>query len=91
MRRKSRLREQRCGRKRSRGGPDDEMTAIHLVPPCGIAPTMMLKTEPAARQVSDAKLGAGAQAYDWIGAEALSMRRAALFRRSGGFGLFLET
>jgi hypothetical protein len=52
---------------------------------------MMLKTEPAARQVSDAKLGAGAQAYDWIGGEGLSMRRAALFRRSGGFGLFLET
>jgi hypothetical protein len=52
---------------------------------------MMLKTEPAARQVSDAKLGAGAQAYDWIGGEGLSMRRAALFRRSGGFGLFIGT
>src|SRR4029077_1091305 len=91
MRGKSSLREQRCGRKRSRGGPDDETTAIHVVPPCGIAPTISFKTEPAARQVSDAKLGAGAQAYDWIGGEGLSIRRAALFRRSGRFWLFIGT
>src|ERR1700730_6900057 len=54
MRGKSRLREQRCGRKRNRGGPDDEMTPRDFAPPCGIAATMMLTTEQAARQVSDA-------------------------------------